>query len=175
MNAVGLDFGLSVETHRASLKAFAMKLAGNVDAANDLVQETMLKAIEKQHQFQPGTNLKGWMFVILRNSFIAQCRVGARASTSTASRRVIFDTEIIERSMSLAADDQAAAYEAKQALAKVFELPRHHRDALLMIGVDGASYEEIADAGGVQIGTVRSRVSRARDELARQVNGGVRH
>lgn len=165
---VDTQFGRAVEAERAALKAFAMKYARDADVANDLVQETMLKAIEKQGQFTPGTSLKAWMFTILHNTFVSWCRRGSKVSVPTGQRRVVFNTEFVEQSVAIAGDDQAAAYEAKDALSHLFELPTHHRDALLMCA-DGNSYEDIARHEGVQVGTIKSRINRGREQLQQRL------
>jgi RNA polymerase sigma-70 factor, ECF subfamily len=145
------------------LRAFARGLTGRIAQADDLVQETLLKAWAARQQFQRGTNFKAWCFVILRNSF------------SSAMRREKFsgdwDDSVAERMLSVSASQMNGLHlqDLQRALQ---ELPTDQREAVLLIGASGMSYEEAAVICGCAIGTIKSRVSRARDALDRHITEG---
>ena len=139
-----------------SLRAFAMSLAQNADKADDLVQETLVKAWDKQASFQPGTNLKAWVFTILRNEFYSQMRKRGRevqdSDGSITARLAVHPSQ--QGSMDL--EDFRAALET---------LPQDQREAIILIGASGFSYEEAAEICDCAVGTIKSRVSRARTRL----------
>lgn len=139
-----------------SLRAFAMSLAGRADSADDLVQDTIMKAWAKQHMFEPGTNLKAWVFTILRNEFYSQMRKRGREvqdSDGTFTARLAVHPS---QYGSLDLQDFRKALE---------RLPSDQREAIILIGASGFSYEEAAEICGCAVGTVKSRVSRARTRL----------
>ncbi|MEO4000661.1 sigma-70 family RNA polymerase sigma factor [Mesorhizobium sp. CAU 1732] len=144
-----------------SLRAFAMSLAQNADKADDLVQETLVKAWDKQASFQPGTNLKAWVFTILRNEFYSQMRKRGREVQDSdgviTARLAVHPSQ--QGSMDL--DDFRAALET---------LPGDQREAIILIGASGFSYEEAAEICGCAVGTIKSRVSRARGRLQEILN-----
>jgi RNA polymerase sigma-70 factor, ECF subfamily len=139
-----------------NLRAFAISLCGNDVEADDIVQETLIKAWTHQDKFQPGTNLRAWLFTILRNTYFSRFRKrrrevedvdGARAAT-------LFEPPIQDFHIELA--------ELRHALAL---LPPDQREALLQVGALGLSYEEAAAIIGCPVGTIKSRVNRARSKL----------
>jgi RNA polymerase sigma-70 factor, ECF subfamily len=139
-----------------SLRAFAVSLSQNADRADDLVQETLVKAWDKQSSFQPGTNLKAWLFTILRNEFYSQMRKRGREvqdTDGTITGRVAVHPA---QHGSLDLDDFRKALE---------KLPEDQREAIILIGASGFSYEEAAEICGCAVGTIKSRVSRARSRL----------
>jgi RNA polymerase sigma-70 factor (ECF subfamily) len=139
-----------------SLRAFAVSLAQNADQADDLVQETLVKAWDKQKSFQPGTNLKAWLFTILRNEFYSQMRKRGREvqdSDGTMTGRLA-----VHPSQDGALDLQDFRRALKQ-------LPEDQREAIILIGASGFSYEEAAEICGCAVGTIKSRVSRGRTRL----------
>jgi RNA polymerase sigma-70 factor (ECF subfamily) len=139
-----------------SLRAFAVSLAQNADKADDLVQETLVKAWDKQKSFQPGTNLKAWLFTILRNEFYSQMRKRGREvqdSDGTMTGRLA-----VHPSQDGALDLQDFRRALKQ-------LPEDQREAIILIGASGFSYEEAAEICGCAVGTIKSRVSRGRTRL----------
>ncbi|MGN6769243.1 MAG: sigma-70 family RNA polymerase sigma factor [Rhizobiaceae bacterium] len=139
-----------------SLRAFAVSLAQNADKADDLVQETLVKAWDKQKSFQPGTNLKAWLFTILRNEFYSQMRKRGREvqdSDGTMTGRLA-----VHPSQDGALDLQDFRRALKQ-------LPEDQREAIILIGASGFSYEEAAEICGCAVGTIKSRVSRGRARL----------
>jgi RNA polymerase sigma-70 factor (ECF subfamily) len=139
-----------------TLRAFAVSLSKNADRADDLVQETLVKAWDKQASFQPGTNLKAWLFTILRNEFYSQMR---------KRRREVEDSDgaITARlSVHPAQDGSSDLNDFRKALEL---LPEDQREAIILIGASGFSYEEAAEICGCAVGTIKSRVSRARNRL----------
>src|ERR671916_1563648 len=138
------------------LRAFARTLCGDPAAADDLAQDAMMKAWDARTSFQPGTNMKAWTFMILRNQFYSEKRRSWRQSQ--------LDQEAAERTL-VATDDPAspiALDELRQALGS---LPDEQREALILVGAGGFAYEEAAEICGCAVGTVKSRVSRARRAL----------
>jgi RNA polymerase sigma-70 factor (ECF subfamily) len=140
-----------------ALRAYAISLTRDVHQAEDLVQETVLKAISKQETFESGTSLQAWLFTILRNLFFSARRTKQREfedadGTHAATMITIPDQE-----------DHLAVQDLHTALAK---LPREQREALLLVSAEGLSYEEAAEALGTKVGTIKSRVNRARTRLA---------
>jgi len=140
-----------------TLRAFAVSLAKNTDRADDLVQETLVKAWDKQDSFQPGTNLKAWLFTILRNEFYSQMRKRRREVEDS-------DGSITARlSVHPSQDGSSDLTDFRKALAL---LPEDQREAIILIGASGFSYEEAAEICGCAVGTIKSRVNRARGRLA---------
>jgi RNA polymerase sigma-70 factor (ECF subfamily) len=138
------------------LRAFGKTLAGDPAAGDDLAQEAMLKAWQARDSFTPGTNLKAWVFMILRNLFYSDMR--------RAWRRQPLDPEVAERTL-VAADDAHATLELSDLRRAMMMLSDDQREALILVGAAGLSYEEAAEVTGSAVGTVKSRVSRARAHL----------
>lgn len=139
-----------------SLRAFARSLAYSADKADDLVQQTLMKAWDKQSSFQMGTNIRAWLFTILRNEFYSQMRKKGR-EISDADGAISENMAVHpEQSGKLDLQDMYKALEA---------LPDDQREAIILIGASGMSYEEAAEICGVAVGTIKSRVSRARARL----------
>lgn len=142
------------------LRAFGASLSGSMSAADDLVQETLVKAWTHRTSFVPGTNLRAWLFTILRNSYRSQRR--------KLGREIGDDGRFAERVSTPARQHGHLDLIAlRRALAK---LPADQREALILIGVSGCSYEEAAAICGVAQGTVKSRVNRARRRLAEMLD-----
>ena len=141
----------------SNLRAFAVSLCGSVQQADDLVQDTMLKAWSNADKFQAGTSLRAWLFTILRNTYYSIYRKRGREiqdSDGTYAQRLTVSGEQ-ESALDLA--------DFRVALAKLSE---EHREVLIMVGASGLSYEETAEICGVAVGTIKSRVNRARTKLA---------
>jgi RNA polymerase sigma-70 factor (ECF subfamily) len=145
------------------LRAFARSLANDPAAADDLAQEALLKAWDARASFEPGTNLKAWAFMILRNCFYSEKR--------RSWRQAAWDQEKAERTLT-AASDPAAAIELDELRRALAELPTEQRDALVLIGAGGFSYEEAAQICGCAVGTIKSRVNRARKALEAIIESG---
>ena len=138
------------------LRAFAVSLCGSVTMADDLVQETLLRAWSNSSKFQPGTSLRAWLFTILRNIYYSQYR--------KRSREVQDSDGVYSRGIAVEGDQESHLdlVDFRKALAK---LPAEQREVLMMVGASGLSYEEAAAICGVEIGTIKSRLSRARTRL----------
>jgi len=140
-----------------NLRAFAISLCRNVDRADDLVQETLVRALANIDSFQPGTNLSAWLFTILRNHFRSEYRKRYR------------EVEDVDGNYSdnLTTQPEQLGHlqlgEFRKALVK---LPADQREALILVGAAGFSYEDAANICGCAVGTIKSRVNRARARLA---------
>ncbi len=146
------------------LRAFGRSLTGNADLADDLVQETMLKAWKARASYIPGpASMKSWAFVILRNCFLSQMR----RKKFTAE----YDELAAERLL-VAPDDQADSLHLADVQRALLMLPVDQREALILIGAGQLSYEEGAEICGCAVGTMKSRVSRARSALQTILEGG---
>lgn len=144
-----------------SLRAFAFSLIGRSDRADDLVQETMMKAWAHHHSFQPGTNLRAWLYTILRNEFYSQMRKKGREVEDVDgaySRNVGVHPE------------QPGHLDMADMRTALGQLPADQREALLLVAASGFSYEEAAKICEVAMGTIKSRVNRARTRLAEILN-----
>jgi len=138
------------------LRAFARTLTGNATAADDLAQDAMIKAWDARASFQLGTNMKAWTFMILRNQFYSDKR--------RSWRSVQLDQEAAERTL-VAVDDPGSPIALDELRMAMTMLPHEQREALILVGAGGFAYEEAADICGCAVGTVKSRVSRARKAL----------
>jgi len=145
------------------LRAFARTLCHDPEQAEDLAQEALLKAWQCRDQFQPGTNLRAWLATILRNRFYS---LGRRRKWQAD-----YDQEIIERTL-VAPDDQHCTVELEDVRRALAMLPDFQREALILVGAGGMSYEEVAQIAGCPLGTIKSRVRRGRDELQAILFGG---
>lgn len=139
-----------------ALRAFARSLTRNRTEADDLVQETLLKALSNIDKFDPGTNLRAWLFTILRNTYYTEIRKRRRESEGI-SALAQQDTNI-----GPSQEWSATLSSLKDALAL---LPDDQREALVLVGAAGLSYEEAAEVCGCALGTIKSRVNRARNKL----------
>jgi RNA polymerase sigma-70 factor, ECF subfamily len=140
-----------------SLRAFAISLSGNVDRADDLVQETLLRALVNIDSFEPGTNLSAWLFTILRNLFRSEYR---------KRRREVEDGDGTYAESLKSQPEQEARVEFREFRTALAKLPPDQREALILVGASGFSYEEAAGICGCAVGTIKSRVNRARTRLA---------
>ena len=140
-----------------SLRAFAMSLTYNVDQADDLVQETILRAWEKRASFQPGTNLTAWLFTILRNQF---------HTTYRKQKREVEDGDGIYAARLKSAPEQLHKLELQDLRSALQQSAPEQREAVLLVAAEGVSYEDAAAICGVAVGTIKSRVNRARTRLA---------
>ena len=139
------------------LRAFARSLCGNAALADDLAQEAMLKAWKARASYQAGTNIKAWAFTILRNLFYSEKR--------RSWRRTQLDPEVAEATL-VSNDDPSASLELLALRNALVNLPEDQREALILVGAGGLAYEEAAEICGCAVGTIKSRVSRARKALA---------
>ena len=145
------------------LRAFARTMTGNPAEADDLAQEALAKAWQARDSYTMGTNMKAWTFMILRNQFYSDKR--------RSWRNTQLDQEAAERTL-LANDDPSAPLELNDLRMALAALPEEQREALILIGAGGLSYEEAAEVCDCAVGTVKSRVSRARVALRRILDTG---
>ena len=140
-----------------NLRGFAISFLHNTDDADDLVQETILRAWSNLHRFEPGTNIQAWLFTILRNLFYSRYR---------KRRHEVEDPDDQHAARLTAPPEQLARVEHAELLRALAVLSAEYREALLLVGAQGMSYEEAGRICGVPIGTIKSRVHRARTKLA---------
>jgi RNA polymerase sigma-70 factor (ECF subfamily) len=146
------------------LRAFAWFLARNRDRADDLVQDTIVRALSAAHRFEPGTNLKAWMFTILRNLHYNELRKN-RVQTQSLDDPLAYEPAVLPSQMaSLEFGDFRRAF---------WQLADDRREALILVGASGLSYEEAAKVCECPKGTIKSRVSRARRELLGILDDGL--
>ena len=145
------------------LRAFARTLTGDPTAADDLAQEAMMKAWDARASFQMGTNMKAWTFMILRNQFYSEKR--------RSWRQTQLDQEAAERTL-IAVDDPEAPVALDELRQALQTLPEEQREALILVGAGGFAYEEAAEICQCAVGTVKSRVSRARKALQATLERG---
>jgi RNA polymerase sigma-70 factor (ECF subfamily) len=138
------------------LRAFARSLCNDPTQADDLAQEALAKAWKARESFEPGTSIKAWTFMILRNQFYSE----KRRSWRTAP----LDTEMAENTL-LANDDPTVQMDLLELRAALAKLPDDQREALILVGAGGMAYEEAAQVCQCAVGTIKSRVSRARRAL----------
>lgn len=139
-----------------NLRAFAVSLSGRQDRADDLVQDTIMKAWANQAGFTPGTNMKAWLFTILRNEFYSQMRKRGRE---------VQDTEGVFSARLSSHPEQYGRMDLEDFRQALERLPEDQREAILLVGAAGFAYEEAAEVCGCAVGTIKSRVSRARTRL----------
>lgn len=138
------------------LRAFGVSLTAKADRADDLVQETMLKAWKHHDSFQPGTNMKAWLYTILRNEFYSQIR---------KRKLEVEDADGIHAGRVAVQGEQLGHLDMADMRTALTQLPQDQREAIILVGASGFSYEEASEICGVAVGTIKSRVSRARLRL----------
>jgi RNA polymerase sigma-70 factor (ECF subfamily) len=148
------------------LRAFARTLSGDPTAADDLAQDAMMKAWDARASFEMGTNMKAWTFMILRNQFYSEKRRSWRQSQ--------LDQEAAERTL-VAVDNPEAPVALDELRLGLAMLPIEQREALILVGAGGFAYEEAAEICDCAVGTVKSRVSRARRALQGILENGSYH
>ncbi|NWG45908.1 MAG: sigma-70 family RNA polymerase sigma factor [Alphaproteobacteria bacterium] len=149
-----------------NLRAFARSLCGTPDWADDLVQETLTRAWANRDSFNQGTNMKAWLFTILRNFFFNELR---------KKKRIV---ELNRDGMEIEPgvhETQPSKLHLNDLARELAKLTADQREALMLVSVDGFSYEEAAAICGCAVGTIKSRVSRARRELEAKLGGGGRY
>jgi len=144
------------------LRAFARSLCGSYEGADDLAQETLVKAWQSRSSFAPGTNLKAWLFTILRNQFYSERR--------RSWRQMPWDQDAAER-LPGASQEQSWAAELSDTVRALNQISDEQREALILVGAGGFSYEEAAAICHCAVGTVKSRVARARKALLAILEG----
>ena len=157
------DFKRELTEVLPHLRAFARGLCGRPDMADDLVQEAMMKAWAAQERFQPGTSMRAWTFVILRNAYLTDMRRNRF--------RGEYDEGVAEKILTAPAGQEEPIHLADMHRA-LLTLPPERREALLLVGAGGFSYEEAAEICGCAVGTIKSRVGRARSALSGMLEDG---
>ena len=156
----GEDPREAIIEHLPALRAFALSLCRNGAMADDLVQETLLKAWSKFHLFSPGTNLRAWLFTILRNSL---------HSLRRKRRREVSDPDGIMATQLASKPDHDGRLAMRDLAAAFAQLPLEQREALMLVGAMGFSVEEAAETCGCAPGTIKSRAARGRGALAKML------
>ena len=151
------DFHADLLAVTPSLRAFALSLIGDRDRADDLVQDTLLRALQKQDRFEPGTNLQAWVFTLMRNLFYSEYR---------RRKREVEDVNDLFAAKLSTLPEQPGRVEFAELRCALAQLSDEQREAVLLIGAEGFSYEETAVICGTAVGTIKSRVNRARKRLA---------
>lgn len=146
------------------LRAFARGLCGRPDFADDLVQEAAIKAWVARDRFTPGTSMRAWTFAILRNHYLSELRRNRR--------QVDYDPDAAERLLIMEADQEGPLHMSDMEAA-LRKLSDDRREALLLVGASGFTYEEAANICECAVGTMKSRVARARAELSKLLDGSV--
>lgn len=143
-----------------SLRAFAISLTGSMDRADDLVQDTVMKAWAAADSFQEGTSLRAWLFTIMRNTFFSQHR---------KRRREVQDVDGEAASRMVTHPEQFGHLDLADFRAALNDLPVDQREVLMLVGASGFSYEEAAEICGCAVGTIKSRLNRARQRLMQRL------
>jgi len=151
------EFLNGIMTAVQPLRAFAISLTRNVDAAEDLVQTTLLRAIRGRDRFQPGTNLEAWLFTILRNDYLSDLR---------KRKREVEDADGSYAATLISIPEQPGHLDLQDFHEALAKLPAEMRQAIMLVGAEGQSYEQAAETLNVAVGTIKSRVNRARAKLA---------
>jgi len=152
------DFRAQLVAYLPHLRAVARSLTGHRDRADDLVNDAVLKALSAERQFQPGTNLKAWLMTILRNHYIN----GLRRSRIEAET-----VDDIPESALPTPPNQEHVVEMHEVATALQSMSLEHREILVLVSAAGLSYEEAATVCGCAVGTIKSRLNRARSELKR--------
>ncbi|MET1754738.1 sigma-70 family RNA polymerase sigma factor [Novosphingobium sp. RD2P27] len=143
------------------LRAFARGLSGRPDYADDLAQETAIKAWTARERYTPGTNMRAWTFAILRNHYLSELRRNRRQTD--------LDDGAVERMLVMDADQEGGLHLSDMEAA-LLQLAPERREAVMLVGAGGFTYEEAAEIADCAVGTMKSRVARARAELNRILN-----
>ena len=153
--------------HLNSVYRYALRLSGDPFRAEDLVQETMVKAYRSWHRYNNGTNIRAWLFTILRNTLISQYR-RRRNQVENVDLADVDGFTVFEL-MQQPDPSESFFHElvAEEVVQAIDSLPHDYREVVVLVDVEGLSYEEVADVIGVPIGTVKSRLHRARRTLQR--------
>ncbi|HUH86037.1 MAG TPA: sigma-70 family RNA polymerase sigma factor [Stellaceae bacterium] len=159
------DFGCQIEHQIPRLRRYARALTRDATRADDLVQSCLMRALAKSHLWQPGTDLRAWLFTILHNQHVNDVRRAVREGVSVP----------VEDAAPLltAPAAQGAALQLRDLDRAMARLPEEQRQVLLLVGLEGMRYEEVAAVLQLPVGTVRSRLSRGRDAVRRLMGIGA--
>ncbi|MGR3323371.1 MAG: RNA polymerase sigma factor [Pseudooceanicola sp.] len=150
-----------IVTHIGPMRAFALTLARRDAEADDLVQEALVKAWKNIDSFTPGTNMRAWLFTILRNTFYSSRRKAGRE---------VGDPDGIAAETLAVKPEHDGRLQLQEFLKAFAVLPVEQREALILVGASGFSYEEAAETCGVAVGTIKSRANRGRAKLAEMLH-----
>lgn len=158
------DLLLRIEAEIPRLRRYARHLTRNQDRADDVVQDCLTRAIAKLDTWEPGTNLQGWLFTILRNGYISEVRRYSRRGP---------EVELLDGDCRCAVSGNQETRLHLREVSTAFEaLSFEHREVLQLVAIEGLRYEDVAKILNVPVGTIRSRLSRARSALRRQLEQG---
>ncbi len=160
---ISTEFRTNIIAAIPSLRAFGLSLTARGDRADDLVQETLMKAWKHHDSFQAGTNMKAWLFTILRNEFYSQIR---------KRKREVEDADGFYSGKVAVHAEQHGHLDMADLRVALLKLPEDQREAIILVGASGFSYEEAAEICSVAIGTIKSRVNRARARLSEILETG---
>ena len=153
------EFARLLEAQLPRLRRYARALTRDLSRADDLVQDTLVRALDKQHLYQDGTNLRAWLFTLMHNQHVNNARRNVREDNS-------LDVDTMAAHL-VAVTDPTASRQLRELDEAIGKLAMEQRQVILLIGLEGMSYEEAAAILDVPIGTVRSRLSRGREALRR--------
>ncbi len=153
------EFARLLEAQLPRLRRYARALTRDPSRADDLVQDTLVRALDKQHLYQDGTNLRAWLFTLMHNQHVNNARRNVREDNS-------LDVDTVAAHL-VAVTDPTASRQLRELDEAIGKLAMEQRQVILLIGLEGMSYEEAAAILDVPIGTVRSRLSRGREALRR--------
>jgi RNA polymerase sigma-70 factor (ECF subfamily) len=151
------DFCSLLEAQIPRLRRYARALLRDRNRADDLVQDTLVRALAKQHLWQPDTNLRAWLFTLMHNQHVNAVRRSAHEGKTV-------DLDDFSAAL-IATTDPTASRQLRELEHALARLPNEQREVVLLVGLEGIRYDEAAAILGVPIGTVRSRLSRARESL----------
>jgi RNA polymerase sigma-70 factor (ECF subfamily) len=166
MSTFAPEFATDLEANIPTLRRYARRLTRDVASADDLVQNCLLRALTRSHLFEPGTDLRAWLFKMMHNVHINEVRRSIKHQAAVS----LDDLTGFEPSVPAS---QEARVDFSDFMRMFEALPAGKRKTVMLVGWDGMSYEEAADALGVPAGTVRSRLSRARDQLRQNLGEGL--
>jgi RNA polymerase sigma-70 factor, ECF subfamily len=146
-----------VEREIPRLRRYARALTRAADRADDLVQDTLVRALAKGHLWQPGTDIRAWLFTIMHNQYVNTVRRQARETATV-------DVEQVSSTL-VATTDPTSSWQLRELDRALARLPDEQREVVLLVGLEGMAYDSAAQILGVPIGTVRSRLSRGRETL----------
>ncbi len=158
------EFARLLEVEIPRLRRYARALTRDVTRADDLVQSCLTRAIAKQHLWQPGTDLRAWLFTILHNQHVNDVRRSVHEGIQVAVEEMA--------PVLIAHPNALAVLQLRDLEAAIAKLPQEQRQVILLVGLEGMRYEEVALILGIPVGTVRSRLSRGREQLRRLMDMG---
>ena len=157
---VAMSFEILLEAQISRLRRYARALTRDQHRADDLVQDTLLRALTKQDRWEPGTNLRAWLFTLMHNQHVNDVRRQNRGASAV-------DLEEVSGFL-VANTDPTASRQLRELEHALARLPTEQREVILLVGLEGLNYDDAAKVLVVPIGTVRSRLSRGREALRRQ-------